>query len=124
MKVLVLTGSPHSQGTTAFLADEFCDGSKEAGHEIVRFETAKLNIHPCPCCGLITIPNNGDALAYICPVCFWEIDLFIQGDDEASDQNNGLTLSEARKNYQRFGAVLPRLKEHCRQPKNYEYPTK
>ncbi|MBR6748421.1 MAG: hypothetical protein IKM07_05730 [Clostridia bacterium] len=30
---------------------------------------------PCPCCGEITIPNGGDALAYICPVCLWEIDL-------------------------------------------------
>ncbi len=79
---------------------------------------------PCPCCGFITIPNNGDALAYICPICFWEIDLFIQSDDEASDQNDGLTLLEARKNYQQFGSVLPNLKEHCRQPKEYEYPTK
>ncbi len=50
MKVLVLTGSPHMQGTTAFLADEFCIGAKEAGHEVVRFETAKLDIHPCIGC--------------------------------------------------------------------------
>jgi len=50
MKVLVLTGSPHMQGTTAFLADEFCIGAKEAGHEIIRFETAKLDIHPCIGC--------------------------------------------------------------------------
>jgi len=26
MKVLVLTGSPHLQGTTAFLDDEYCIG--------------------------------------------------------------------------------------------------
>ena len=32
----------------------------------------------CPCCGYLTIPNNGDALGYICPVCMWEIDLFIK----------------------------------------------
>lgn len=50
MKVLVLTGSPHLQGTTAFLADEFCIGAKEAGHEVVRFDTAKLDIHPCIAC--------------------------------------------------------------------------
>jgi hypothetical protein len=79
---------------------------------------------PCPCCGFITIPNNGDALAYICPVCFWEIDLFIQNDDETSDLNHGLTLIEARKNYQQFGAVLPDLKEYCRQPQKHEYPVK
>ncbi len=50
MKVLVLCGSPHVQGTTAFLADEFCQGAKEAGHEVIRFETAMLNIHPCIGC--------------------------------------------------------------------------
>ncbi|WP_315122397.1 CPCC family cysteine-rich protein [uncultured Clostridium sp.] len=79
---------------------------------------------PCPCCRFITIPNNGDALAYICPICFWEIDLFIKSDDETSDQNHGLTLIKARKNYQQFGAVLPNLKKYCRQPKEHEYPTK
>lgn len=50
MKVLVLTGSPHLQGTTAFLADEFCIGANSSGHEIVRFDTAKLNILPCIGC--------------------------------------------------------------------------
>lgn len=79
---------------------------------------------PCPCCGYITIPNKGDALAYICPVCLWEIDLFIQNDYEESDLNHGLTLLEARKKYQHYGAVLPHLKAYCRQPKEYEYPRK
>ncbi len=50
MKVLVLTGSPHVKGTTAFLADEFCSGAREAGHEISRFETASMDIHPCTGC--------------------------------------------------------------------------
>lgn len=80
------------------------------------------NLSPCPCCKYITIPNNGDALGYICPVCFWEIDLFITSDDEKSDQNNGLTLIEARVNYKEFGAVTLECKEHCREPKRDEYP--
>ena len=50
MKILVLTGSPHLHGTTAFLADEFCSGAKEAGNEIIRFNTSKLEIHPCTGC--------------------------------------------------------------------------
>lgn len=50
MKVLVLTGSPHSNGTTDLLADEFCMGAEEAGHQVVRFEIAKLDIHPCLGC--------------------------------------------------------------------------
>ena len=58
---------------------------------------------PCPCCGNITIPNGGDALGYICPICYWEIDLFIKSDDEPSDQNHGITLNQARENYKQFG---------------------
>lgn len=78
----------------------------------------------CPCCGFITIPNKGDALGYICPVCFWEIDLFIKSEDEPSDLNHGLTLIEARENYKKYGAVKSYLKQHCREPKQEEYPKK
>jgi len=77
---------------------------------------------PCPCCGYITIPNGGDALAYICPVCMWEIDLFITNDTEPSDQNHGLSLAEARGNYLSFGAVKQELRSHCREPFTQEKP--
>lgn len=77
---------------------------------------------PCPCCGCLTIPNHGDALAYICPVCAWEIDLFLRSDGEPSDQNHGLTLAEARKNYAAMGASDPRSKKFCRPPKDRERP--
>jgi len=97
---------------------------EETTNDKIDIESDVIGNSPCPCCGFITIPNNGDALAYICPICFWEIDLFIQSNDEASDQNHSLTLTKARKNYQQFGAVLPDLKEYCRQPKKYEYPNK
>lgn len=50
MKVLVLTGSPHVNGTTALLADEFCNGAMESGHEVIRFDTATLKINPCLGC--------------------------------------------------------------------------
>ncbi len=79
---------------------------------------------PCPCCGCITIPHQGNAMAFICPVCFWEIDLFIKSEDEPSDQNHGLTLNQGRKNFKTFGAVLPYLKEYCRNPNNWELPRK
>ncbi|MBL5769087.1 MULTISPECIES: CPCC family cysteine-rich protein [Heyndrickxia] len=97
------------------------EGTTNAQLEI---ESDVVGDSSCPCCGFITIPNNGNVIAYICPVCFWEIDLFIQSNDVASDLNHGLTLTEARNNYQQLGAVLPRFKESCRQPKKGEYPTK
>ena len=71
---------------------------------------------PCPCCGCLTIPNGGDAIAYICPVCLWEIDPFLTGEEEPSDQNHGLTLREARDNVRRCGAVLERLRPYARPP--------
>ena len=43
MKILILTGSPRSKGTTSLLADEFAKGAKEAGHEVVRFDTGILD---------------------------------------------------------------------------------
>ena len=50
MKIVMLTGSPHSNGTTALLADEFCAGASESGHEILRFNTASLKIEACLGC--------------------------------------------------------------------------
>ncbi|MEG1869365.1 MAG: CPCC family cysteine-rich protein [Oscillospiraceae bacterium] len=93
--------------------------------EIIKDENnAEIDIgekSACPCCGYITIPNNGDALAFICPVCFWEIDTFILGIDEKSDQNHGLTLQEARENFKSFGASMAKLKQYCREPLVNEY---
>lgn len=64
---------------------------------------------PCPCCGEITVPNGGDAAAFICPHCFWEIDPFLQAEDEPSDQNHGLTLRQAQENYAEYGVCMESL---------------
>ena len=50
MKIVVLTGSPHKNGTSNTLVDEFIRGAKESGHSITRFDTAFLSIHPCIGC--------------------------------------------------------------------------
>lgn len=50
VKVLVLTGSPHSNGTTSVLADEFCAGAETAGHGVIRFDTGRMKIKPCLGC--------------------------------------------------------------------------
>ena len=47
MKVLVITGSPHKNGTTAALAEQFIAGAKAAGHEVTRFDAAFKQVHPC-----------------------------------------------------------------------------
>lgn len=50
MKILVLTGSPRKNGNSNMLADNFIKGAAEKGHEIVRFDAAEKNVHPCIAC--------------------------------------------------------------------------
>lgn len=61
---------------------------------------------PCPCCGA-EIPEN-PSWGYICPICGWEIDYDVEGEpDKPSDQNHGLSLTEAQWNFHSFGTVAP-----------------
>ena len=50
MKILIITGSAHKAGTTAYLTERFIEGAEEAGHEIFRFDAAFKKIHPCIGC--------------------------------------------------------------------------
>ena len=80
-------------------------------------------MYSCPCCGYKTFPvPKEDAVAFICPVCFWENDVFGQAEDAPSDENRGMTLRQGRENYRRFGAVRPDLVQYARQPKAEELP--
>lgn len=58
MKILVLTGSPHENGTTAALADAFICGAKEAGHDIYRFDAAEKAVNGCIACGVCEQGKN------------------------------------------------------------------
>ena len=69
-------------------------------------------MYKCKCCGHETLPvPPEDAVAYICPICWWENDVFTADDDEPSDENHGLSLNEGRKNYKQYGICDPRLNE-------------
>lgn len=47
MKICLLMGSPHLNGTTAQLADAFADGARAAGHTVERIDVETLTISPC-----------------------------------------------------------------------------
>ena len=68
-------------------------------------------MYKCKCCGHETLPvPPEDAVAYICPICWWENDVFTTDVDEPSDENHGIPLNCARKNYIAHGISDPRLK--------------
>lgn len=50
MKILVITGSPRKNGNSNTLADNFIKGAEEAGHSVVRFDSAFKKVHPCIAC--------------------------------------------------------------------------
>ncbi|MDD3333979.1 MAG: flavodoxin family protein [Eubacteriales bacterium] len=50
MKIVLLTGSAHKNGTTAALANQFVKGASEAGHTVFRFDAAFQKVHPCIGC--------------------------------------------------------------------------
>lgn len=78
---------------------------------------------PCPCCGYRTFPvPREDAIAFICPVCFWENDVFDPGEDQPSDENRGMTLRQGREAFRRLGAVREDLLPHVRRPLPEEIP--
>lgn len=50
MNIVMLTGSPHKNGTSMLLADEFEKGALEMGHQVTRFDTAFMAVSGCRGC--------------------------------------------------------------------------
>lgn len=66
MKITVLTGSPHRDGTTALLAERFIEGAQAAGHQVYRFDAAEKEVFPCLAC---------DQCGQGCEPCVFEDDM-------------------------------------------------
>ncbi|WP_099468609.1 CPCC family cysteine-rich protein [Konateibacter massiliensis] len=77
--------------------------------------------YQCPCCEFYTYsiaPKDDEG--YICPVCFWENDVFLENDTEYSCCNHGITLREAKRNYKEFKACEFSMISYVRLPKEDE----
>ena len=76
----------------------------------------------CPCCRHLTLAEGVDF--EICPVCFWEDDG--QGDPDAGEvrggPNGGLSLAQARANFEAFGACDRAMLSNVRDPLTHEIP--
>ena len=79
--------------------------------------------HKCPICGYYTFTEeNGNE---ICPVCFWEDDLFdviLEVDESEESMANGISISEARENWKVMRCCRPDIKDFCRNPLPSELP--
>ncbi|MGI6069239.1 MAG: flavodoxin family protein [Blautia sp.] len=51
MKIVVLKGSPHKNGSSNMLAEQFQKGAREVGHEVQVCDVAHMKLHPCLGCG-------------------------------------------------------------------------
>jgi hypothetical protein len=69
----------------------------------------------CQVCGYKTISEHGSF--EVCEVCFWEDDgIYVNSDEIKGGPNGDLSLNQARKNYQEFGAVEKRFINDVRKP--------
>lgn len=59
MKILILNGSPHLDGSTSFMTSAFEEGAKEAGHTIVSVNVAHKNIKGCMACEYCRTKEKG-----------------------------------------------------------------
>ena len=60
MKVLLIKGSPHRNGSSNILADSFMAGAKESGHEVIVFDVAHAEIAPCIACEYCHTKGKGE----------------------------------------------------------------
>lgn len=112
MKIVILSGSPHKAGTTAKLVDSFIRGAESTGHEIVRFDTAFLNIHPCMACE--KCHSSEDA------VCAFQDDMIAVGRELASADCVALVspiyyygvCTQLKAVIDRFYAIEPAIRHH------------
>src|SRR6185436_11569484 len=58
----------------------------------------------CPACGYLTITADHD----ICPICRWQFDPWQVSHPDDANGPNYVTLRQAQKNFESFGAADPR----------------
>ena len=78
--------------------------------------------YSCPCCGYLTLKEEPPGSYCICQVCFWEDDPIQSVDPSYRGGANTMSLDEARRNFERIGAIEERALKFVRSPRRDEYP--
>lgn len=89
MKIVVLASSPHKNGTSNTLVNEFERGAKEVGKEVEVIDLAHIDIHPCMGCDACGMNGNcvqqdkgneilnkileSDAIVFASPVYYYNV---------------------------------------------------
>lgn len=87
MRTLVIESSPHKNGSSNLLADNFIRGARENGHTVSMFDAARAKLHPClgcevcgmagPCCqkddmaGLKEQILGSDMVVFVTPLYYF-----------------------------------------------------
>ena len=71
--------------------------------------------YPYPCCGYL-VHDEPPGSYDICPICFWEDDLWHVGFPLKGSGANEASMLEGQQNYLAFGACEERVKQFVRSP--------
>ena len=73
--------------------------------------------YKCPCCGFYTFKRKPTGSYDICPVCFWEDDLFQSLDPDCIGIGaNKVSLNQGKANFIEFGACEREMIPNVRAP--------
>lgn len=80
------------------------------------------DLFKCFCCGYLTLTEEPPGTFEICPVCFWEDDNIQAEHPTLAGGANKVSLEEARRNFEKFGAATKDAVPHVRRPRPDEIP--
>jgi multimeric flavodoxin WrbA len=120
MNIIAINGSPHKEGTTALLLEQFIKGAKDSGHQVRVFDAAREAIHPCIGCNHCRDTEDGciykdgmeslnsallaaDAVLLVTPIYYFGmssqlksvIDRFYANNSALREQNKKIALISA-----------------------------
>ena len=118
MKTLIITCSPHKDGTSARLAESFKKGAAAAGHIIKEFDAGHKKISPCLACygciesgkcvidddmaELVPLIEEADAIIFTTPIYYYNVSaqlklvidrLFALGDSIHKNKSAALLMT-------------------------------
>jgi hypothetical protein len=80
------------------------------------FEHSANGKYFCKCCGFNTLSEFPDGTYEICEICFWEDDNYQTKNPNDAVGPNRVSLIQARKNFEEFGACEVKMKISVRKP--------